>query len=372
MARGERVLTWRAGGWVLLLAAALAAFAAVWWVAPLLRARGSRAIGDGRDVASYGFDLSPCLVPRPLVAASGAPKDGIPALVHPSAITAEEASSSRPGEHGRYLVSDDRVVGVETGGEARAYPLRILNWHEVVNDELGGTPIAVTYNPLSEGVAVFDRTVGNEVLEFGVSGLLFDSNLLMYDRRRGGRGESLWSQLQARAVSGPAAADGRVLRVLPCSVARWADWRRALPGTSVLAPPDPGAEKYRRDPYGTYFSSSRMVAPVEPYPPPDRLPPKSRVLAVGGPDGIRVVSLEPEAPPSAGLEEIRLGSATVTIDYGSRPASVLVRGSGPVRTLYAFWFAWYATHAGDVPDSGPDRDGRGAGPLAGPGAPSRR
>ena len=103
----------------------------------------------------------------------------------------------------------------------RAYPLRVLVWHEVVNDTVSGLPILVTYNPLSEGIAVFDRRVAGRTLSFGVSGLLYQSNLLMYDRDGTRGAESLWSQLQARAVSGPAAGAGQTLELVPFALARW-------------------------------------------------------------------------------------------------------------------------------------------------------
>ncbi len=158
---------------------ATAAFAL--YAAGVVRRR-AHPIGDGRHVASYGFTLEPCLVPRALLVASGMPKDGLAALVDPPVWTGLQADAARVG-HGRFLVPSDRVVGVRLGGAARAYPLRMLVWHEVVNDTLGGVPIAVTYDPLCDSAVAFRREVRGETLAFGVSGLLFDSNLVLYDRR---------------------------------------------------------------------------------------------------------------------------------------------------------------------------------------------
>lgn len=349
-----RKLTFGSGGWVILLAVAFSALVGAAMVVPLFKNRGPRPIGDGRHVESYGFDLSTCLVPRGALAASGFPKDRLPALVAPKAVTADEAASLLRGRD-PYVVSDDRVIGVAIGGEARAYPLSVLNWHEVVNDTLGGVPIAVTWNPLAAGVVVLDRRVEGRVLEFGVSGLLFQSNLLLYDREPGGHGESLWSQLQARAIAGPAAASGRAMATLPCSFARWADWRRALPGTTVILPPDPKDPKYRRDPYGTYFSGSRLAAPVDPYPPPPPLEPKTRVLVVEGPDWRRIVPLD--GPLGADWKpDWPAGLPAPRIDRSSEPASVIVPPEASYRTSYAFWFAWYALReaATEVPGSHPD------------------
>ena len=346
MAVRRRLLTFRSGGWVLLLAAALSLAAAAWRVVPILTAPRSRAVGDGRNAESYGFDLSSCTVPRDRIAASGLPKDGVPALVAPRAIAALDAGSI-PGRRGKYLVGSDRVVGISIGGETRAYPLRVLAWHEVVNDTLGGVPIAVTYNPLSEGVAVFDRRVAGEVREFAVSGLLYNSTLLMYDRRPRAAGESLFGQLQARAVAGPAAALGTALETLPYSLLRWADWRAEFPSTTVLAPEDATAEKYQREPYKTYFDSERLLVPVDPLPPSGGLPLKARVLAVAADGRWRIFPLEPDPPPSPPLVRVQAGDTELLLDYSTRPASFRVSrpGAAPLRMFSSFWFAWFATHA---------------------------
>ena len=107
------------------------------------------------------------------------------------------------------------------GGIARAYPLRLLNWHEVINDTLGGQPVAITYSPLCDSSVGFRRMVADKVQEFGVSGLLLNSNLIMYNRQSGAADESLWSQLQCRAIAGPAAASQQTLEVLPIAVVSW-------------------------------------------------------------------------------------------------------------------------------------------------------
>ena len=115
--------------------------------------------------------------------------------------------------HGRFLVPGDLVIGLSLHGEARAYPLEILALHEVCNDTLGGEPILVTYQPLCDSAVVFERRVDGHTREFGVSGLLYNSNLLMYDRHpEQPQDESLWSQLQFRALAGPAAAQHATLR----------------------------------------------------------------------------------------------------------------------------------------------------------------
>jgi hypothetical protein len=284
----------------------------------VLRGGRSRAVGDGVHVESYGFDLSALKVPRSGLAASNLAKDGLPTLDDPAAMPGRDVATAFRGRR-KYLVDADPVIGVVLGGEARAYPLRLLNWHEVVNDVLGGRAIAVTYNPLSDGTAVFDRTVSGETLRFGVSGLLYDSNLLLYDRRPGGHGESLWSQLLAEAVAGPAAVRGAELPILPCLRTTWGAWLKHHPATSVLRPDPALLERYRRDPYGNYAVTGKPRFPADPMPPRDgSWKPMARVQAWRA---------SPAQPWQVGLLE----------ETGAE-------GSG--ETLYAFWFAWYATHDG--------------------------
>ncbi|PJA16725.1 MAG: hypothetical protein CO113_15630 [Elusimicrobia bacterium CG_4_9_14_3_um_filter_62_55] len=136
-----------------------------------------------------GFDLEGSLVPAADIHRGGPPKDGIPALSDPRFVAAADAE----------LSPEDRVVGVASGGVAKAYPIRILNWHEVVNDAFGARRIAVTYCPLCGTAMVFDAVAGGRRRAFGVSGLLYNSDVLLYDRES----ESLWSQVLKRAVSGP-------------------------------------------------------------------------------------------------------------------------------------------------------------------------
>ena len=183
------------------------------------------------------FDLASLIVPANEVHSGGPPKDGIPALTNPRFIAASEATYLRP---------DERVIGFASGEEARAYPLSILNYHEIVNDRVGDLPVAVTYCPLCDSCAVFDRRTELGEREFGVSGLLYNSNVLMYDR--GGQPESLWSQVMTRGISGPAAR--RPLTALPLELTTWIEWRSRHPETSVLSSETGHRRDYRRSPYG--------------------------------------------------------------------------------------------------------------------------
>jgi len=327
-ARSEKLFTMRSGGWVLLLAAAVTLVGTVWNLAPLLDPNRMRPRGDGRSAQSYDFDLTATLVPKEKIVSCGMVTDALPPLDDPKTITLAELSGLETVGRGSYLVPKDKVIGVVVNGAARAYPLRVLVWHEVVNDTVSGVPIVVTYSPLSEGVAVFDRRVAGKERRFGVSGLLYQSNLLMYDRERAHPAESLWSQLQARAVAGPAAAASLTLQSVPFALARWEDWQATWPGTTILAPVPGDGSKYGQDVYGSYFNSDELRFPVDPLPPEGPIGKKTRVFVSGAPGSWTVQPL------------------TVQEDE-SRFEVVGPSGTTPAAGFYAFWFAWYATHADD-------------------------
>jgi hypothetical protein len=343
----RRLLDLRSGGWLVLLACSLVVILIVWWVLPLVRS-SSRAVGDGRTVESYGFDLSGGLVPLDRLAAAGFPKNGLPTLDAPAVMPAAEVAAFNEIHRGKYLVPDDLVIGVEIAGETRAYPVRVLNWHEVVNDTLGGVPIAVTYHPLCDSAVVFDRRLDGETVEFGVSGLLYNSNLLMYDRRSGPAGESLWSQLQARAVTGPAARAGSTLTVLPASLLRWEHWRYRHPRTTTLRPDEHLLKRYQRNPYGSYLMSRKLRFPVEPMPEGDGIDPMSRVVVVeaGGERWIRPVAAA--GGPPVLVEEVF--GMSVRMDLTEPPFSVLITGDGDASTFHGRWFAWYSQHPEGAPE----------------------
>jgi len=352
-----RLVTLRSGGWLLGVAVGLVLAVVIWRTVVIWQSLSVRVVGDGAHVASYGFDLSTCLVPRAQIVAAGFPKDGLPILAPPTALTVagvgELTREMRARHQGRFLVDSDAVIGVTIGGQARAYPLRVLTWHEVVNDELDGVPIAVTYNPLCSSAAVLGRRVGGETLTFGVSGLLYNSNLLLYDRRASGAGESLWSQLQFRALAGPAAAKGARLEVLPMAVMRWRDWKAAHPETTVLAPDAALVKVYKRT-YGEYFGSQTLRFPVAPLP-NGSLPLKTSVIALRPAQRWHAFTWDQVGARAnaAGVWETNLDGRTLRFLYRrdpalvGNPAAVWVepadeRPAPP--TVYSFWFAWYAMH----------------------------
>ncbi len=182
----------------------------------------------------------------------GVVKDGIPALTRPRLIAAGEAG---------YLGDDDLVFGVAINGDVRAYPLRIMDWHEMFNDVVGGVPVSLAYCTLCGSGILFETTLArfSEPLIFGSSGFLYRSNKLMYDTRT----HSLWNQFTGRPVLGPLTGSGIELRTRPVAIERWGAWRKRHPQTRVLAL-DTG---HRRDygagaAYGRYFASPELMFPT--------------------------------------------------------------------------------------------------------------
>jgi len=281
-------------------------------------------------IGRNGFDLSQATIPTDEIHAGGPPKDGIPALTNPKMIAAIDAS---------YLAGNDRVIGVTLHGEARAYPLKIMNYHEIVNDSVGGQPVAITYCPLCDSAVVVDRREGNSIREFGVSGLLYNSNVLMFDR--GAKVESLWSQIMTEGVSGPAARQG--LKTMPLDLTTWNDWRTRYPETKVVSIDTGHRWDYQRSPYASYFANPRdLMFPVDKI--DARLPTKARVLGVWTEDAARAFPLTAFDENNATLED-ELNGRHFSLVYNPTAKSLRIEHADDgVQWVYSLWFAWYAFH----------------------------
>ena len=199
------------------------------------------------------------------ILSGGPPRDGIPAIDEPGFISAAEATA--------WLDDREPVVALEVNGVARAYPLQILIWHEIVNDEIGGVPVTVTFCPLCNAAVVFDRRLNGRVLTFGVSGLLRHSDLIMYDRQT----ESLWQQFTGEGVVGEMA--GKTLTWLPASIIGFADFRQTYPDGQVLSRDTGYNRSYGQNPYAGYDNIDQSPFLFDGIP-DDRLPPMARVVTV--------------------------------------------------------------------------------------------
>jgi hypothetical protein len=275
------------------------------------------------DASGWETDFSKHSVPLSEFQSGGPPRDGIPPIDEPKPTSQADADE--------WLSEREPVLTVEVGDQVRAYPIQILVWHEIVNDTLGGRPIAVTYCPLCNSSLVFDRHVGDRTLTFGTTGNLRRSDLVMWDRQT----ESWWQQLSAEAVVGE--LTGTRLEVLPSQTLSWADFRRIHPGGDVLSR-DTGVERdYGRNPYAGYDQpdSEPFLFDGET---DDRLPPKERVVAIFAEDETVVVPFSRLVREP--VVETEAGRRPVVVFYKRGVVSPLdapvIEGSRDVGTAAAF------------------------------------
>ncbi len=253
------------------------------------------------------------------------PRDAIPALTDPKLEPVAEAT---------WLPDDARIIAVTVGDETLGVPLRVLDWHEIVNVTIGGEPVAVTYCPLCDSATVFSRRVKSSsgepvVLEFGVSGALFNSNVLMYDRRDKG----LWSQLGMQAVSGPLA--GTALDMLPVRLVSKGTFRKAHAAAQIVSRETGYQRDYGRSPYQSYFAGERLMVPVAKM--GDALPRKTLGLGVAVGERAWFVPVDVIGPEftlqtPAGPVKVRRNEAGVVVEQA--PAAV--------RTAQTFYYSWSA------------------------------
>ncbi|TAK40289.1 MAG: DUF3179 domain-containing protein [Saprospiraceae bacterium] len=204
------------------------------------------------------------LIPKDQVFDGGPGKDGIPSIDNPQFSPAGSISFLAPG---------DLVLGVKVGDEIRAYPHPILDWHEIVNDEVNGIPMAITYCPLTGTGIGWDRTVGGSTTTFGVSGLLYNTNLIPYDRASG----SNWSQMLLKSVNG--SLKGEFVKTYPLIETTWQTWQSMFPDSKVLNTNTGYNRNYGVYPYGTYKTNhDQLLFPVDPD--DERLLRKTRGLGV--------------------------------------------------------------------------------------------
>jgi len=275
-----------------------------------------------------GFVLDGALVPVDEILNGGPGRDGIPSLDNPVFVKAGDA---------KFLSPKDRVLGVEINGNARAYPVRILNYHEIVNDSIAEKAIVITYCPLCGSGMAFFSTINGRQLEFGVSGLLYNSDVLLYDRQT----KSLWSQIKKTAVTG--SMRGTELDAIPLSHTTWRDWQSRYPDTQVLTMDTGFRRNYRVSPYGNYGRDGRLYFPVAEENSQYRR--KSTVLGleIGGRFKAYPFS-ELEKGPDQFTDEFQGRRFNVIFDKKNQTARIINPDGNELPTLLVFWFAWYAFH----------------------------
>ncbi|MGH9027607.1 MAG: DUF3179 domain-containing protein, partial [Acidimicrobiia bacterium] len=212
------------------------------------------------------------------------------------------------------LEDDESVLVVGIGGDARAYPVQIMTWHEIVNDTVDGRPVTVSYCPLCNSAVAYDRRVGDRVLDFGTSGSLYQSALVMYDRQT----ESLWTHFDGRAVAG--VLTGTELALYPMATVSWRDFGDAHPDGLVLSRDTGFTRDYGSNPYPGYDDESTEPFLFEGNPDP-RLSAKERVLGLRGAGDALAIPFE--VLQRSGVLEVELGGRALVAWHEPGTASAL-------------------------------------------------
>lgn len=269
---------------------------------PLLLLISAQAYANADTWRSQGWqtDFSKSSIDFNDILSGGPPRDGIPSIDNPQFVAASDISNLGPLEP---------VIRLDINGDIRAYPLQVMTWHEIVNDEVGGTPVAVTYCPLCNSALVFDRQVGEQLLDFGTTGKLRNSDLVMYDRQT----ESWWQQFTGNAIVGELLDTD--LRMIPSRVESFERFLKANPDGKVLVPNNPSMRRYGSNPYVNYDSRNA------PYPLfkgdlPTDIEPMARVIVVkhdGDPRATTLTHLRDQS-------SVKLGNVELTWESGQNSA----------------------------------------------------
>lgn len=284
----------------------------------------------GLLVGLGGWDYSKHNIPLNEIASGGPGKDGIPAIDRPRFVGAERADK-------KFMKASDRVLGLVVNGEKKAYPIKILNWHEIVNDRIGGQPVVVTFCPLCGTGMVFDARIPGRELNFGVSGLLYQSDMLLYDRAT----ESLWSQIKKEAVAGP--LTGTRIRLMPSTHTTWSAWQKKHPDTLVLSTKTGYLRDYDRDPYAGYEQTASLMFGVSAR--NKAYHPKERVIGIEIAGSAKVYPFSELARAKLPVKDV-VGKKHIRILFDKKTKTAVIQDDQgkELPSVVGFWFAWFAFH----------------------------
>ncbi len=293
----------------------------------LLGGRAEETTNKVRNFASGGFDIDKDKAAIDISKIKqGCPfKDCIPSIDDPKFVSREEGD--------KYLNNQDVIFGIDYQGVKKAYPQRILNWHEIVNDFVGKKPVVVSFCPLCGTAIAHERILKGQTVEFGVSGKLIQSNLVMYDRLT----ETLWQHATGEAIAGELV--GEELTQFSLETTTWGSWKEANPDTQVLSTETGFSRNYDSYPYGDYEQSQRFL--FEPDKTDDRLHPK----AIGY--GVEVDGKFKFYPDD------KIGASPITDQFADKTLEIKRDKSGAVviteqktgeniNFLRGMWFSWFA------------------------------
>ncbi len=260
----------------------------------------------------FSTDFSIHTVPYSDILSGGPPKDGIPPLDSPQFVSVPEADSR--------LKAVEPVILIEVNGDARAYPIQILIWHEIANDTVGGLPLTITFCPLCNTAIAFKRTVSGQILDFGTTGRLRYSNLIMYDRQT----ETWWQQATGEAIAGE--QTGAQLEFYPAAMISWQDFKTKYPDGQVLSRETGFARDYGKNPYFGYDDINQTPFLYN-GDTPNQLPPMARVLTVDLND--EAVAYPYDVLSEAKVINDSVGGEDVVVFWAQGTASALDAGNIP-------------------------------------------
>lgn len=266
------------------------------------------------------------------ILSGGPPKDGIPAIDKPKFVSVEDAD--------KWIEDNELVLAIIHKGIKRVYPLQILVWHEIVNDNIAGDPLLITYCPLCGSGIAYERTIErNEQrleTEFGTSGKLYNSNLVMYDRIT----DSYWTQIDGKAIVGE--LTGQELKEISIDTVAWREWKAEHPDSEVLSQNTGHLRPYGRDPYGNYYEDSNLFFPVENE--DTRIHSKTVIF------GIEVngtyKAYREEDLIALGFIEDTISGVRVKVERDAAGTVTIINRDTDEEIIKErdFWFAWYAFH----------------------------
>ncbi|GIW66497.1 MAG: hypothetical protein KatS3mg095_0395 [Candidatus Parcubacteria bacterium] len=271
-------------------------------------------------------------VPLDEIVSGGPPKDGIPSIDNPKFVSIKDAED--------FLKDDDLGIVVDLNNVQKFYPYQILVWHEIVNDKINSQRILVTYCPLCFSGIVFDPLVKGERVEFGTSGKLWNSNLVMYDRKT----DSLWSQILGEAIAGE--MTGEKLKILPSDIMKFSNFKKLYPQGLVLSRDTGALRFYGIDPYGDYYTTPGVYFPVKNR--DNRLDEKSFVLGIIVNGKAKAYSVD--AIKKIGELEDKFEGKTIIVKYDKSAEVVRIfekKTNGSLERINpfaTFWFTWVAVH----------------------------
>ena len=267
------------------------------------------------------------------ILSGGPPMDGIPSLDNPQYVSLEEADE--------WIEDNELVLAIIHKGIKRVYPLQILVWHEIVNDNIAGDPLLITYCPLCGSGIAFERMIDingeRKEVEVGTSGKLYNSNLVMYDRET----QSYWTQIDGKAIVGE--LTGQELVEVSIDTVVWRDWKKVHPDSEVLSQKTGHFRNYGKDPYGSYYENSNLFFPVENE--DQSVHPKTIIFGIEV-NGVYKAYQEDDLIDMDGLIEDEVNGVNVKVkrDEAGIVTIMDVDTGNDIVKERDFWFAWYAFH----------------------------